>query len=156
MTSSSVCISCISTSLEKLSISLTISAWGKRDYSCINVFQGIPDNSTIAPGTTVDLRFNRAATSNCADPLAQYPGSYYSVWLYNNPVRDLNTINYDKEIKLKDGFSEKDGAVTITIPEDLPAVNDDSVWYLRLSGSLSTAPQMPTIYNAAGPFAIRG
>lgn len=45
--------------------------------------------------------------------------------------------------------------MSITIPEDLPAVKDDSVWYLRLGGSLSTAPQMPTIYNAAGPFTIQ-
>lgn len=77
------------------------------------------------------------------------------MWLYNNPVRVPNSVNYDQELKLKDGFSEKDGNVTITIPKNLPTVNDDSVWYLRLSGSLSTAPQMPTIYNAAGPFAIR-
>lgn len=45
--------------------------------------------------------------------------------------------------------------MSITIPEDLPTVDDESVWYLRLSGSLSTAPQMPTIYNAAGPFTIQ-
>lgn len=77
------------------------------------------------------------------------------MWLYNNPVRVPNGVNFEQEIKLKDGFSEKDGNVAITIPENLPAVNDDSVWYLRLSGSLSTAPQMPTVYNAAGPFAIR-
>lgn len=87
--------------------------------------------------------------------MAQYPGDYYNVWLYNNPVRGMNTINYDQEVKLKDGFSEKDGKVTITIPQNLSAVNDDSAWYLRLSASLSDAPQMPTIYNAAGPFTIR-
>ncbi|OJJ80334.1 uncharacterized protein ASPGLDRAFT_69435 [Aspergillus glaucus CBS 516.65] len=129
--------------------------WGKRDYSCVNVYQGVPDNSTVAPGTTIDIRFNRAPTTNCEDPLAQYPGDYYSVWLYNNPVRNLDTINYDHQVKLTDGFSEKDGKVSITIPEDLPTVDDESVWYLRLSGSLSTAPQMPTIYNAAGPFTIQ-
>lgn len=153
MTSSSVCHHHYS--LHTLYNANCLTAWGKRDYSCINVYQGIPDNSTVAPGTTVDIRFNRAATTNCADPLAQYPGDYYSIWLYNNPVRHLDTIHYDKQIKLKDGFSEKDGKVTITIPKNLTAVNDDTVWYLRLSGSLLTAPQMPTIYNAAGPFTIR-
>ncbi|KAI9924185.1 hypothetical protein AWENTII_003112 [Aspergillus wentii] len=127
--------------------------WGKRDYSCVNVYQGIPDNSTVAPGTKLDIRFNRVS-SNCDDILNQYPGGNYSVWLYNNPVRAPNTVNFDQSIKITDGIPEKDGAVTITIP-NVPAVKDDSVWYLRLGTDLPTAPQMPTLYNAAGPFTIK-
>lgn len=117
-------------------------AWGKRDYPCVNVFQGIPDNSTVSPGSKITLEFNRASTSHCDDTLAKYPGSDYSLWLYNNPVRNLDMIHFDQEIKITDGIPEKDGTVTFTIPENLPAVKDDSVWYLRLSTSLSTAPQV--------------
>ncbi|KAG2420662.1 hypothetical protein HFD88_000275 [Aspergillus terreus] len=129
--------------------------WGKRDYPCVNVFQGIPENSTVSPGSKITLQFNRASTTLCDDSLAQYPGSPYSIWLYNNPVRNLDMIHFDKEIKIADGIPEKDGTVTFTIPRNVSAVKDDSVWYLRLSTSLATAPQMPTIFNAAGPFAIR-
>ncbi|KAL5363636.1 hypothetical protein BJX96DRAFT_156010 [Aspergillus floccosus] len=129
--------------------------WGKRDYPCINVFQGIPDNSTVSPGSKITLEFNRASTSHCDNTLAQYPGSPYTLWLYNNPVRNLDMIHFDQEIKITDGIPEKAGTVTFTIPKNVSAVKDDSVWYLRLSTSLSTAPQMPTLFNAAGPFAIR-
>ncbi|KAL4889033.1 hypothetical protein BDV59DRAFT_187410 [Aspergillus ambiguus] len=129
--------------------------WGKRDYACVNVFQGIPDNSTVSPGSKITLEFNRASTTRCDDTLIKYPGDPYSVWLYNNPVRNLDTISFERSIKITDGIPEDDGTVTFTIPTNLPTVKDDSVWYLRLDTSLSTAPQMPTLFNAAGPFAIR-
>ncbi|KAE8394880.1 hypothetical protein ETB97_012670 [Aspergillus alliaceus] len=130
--------------------------WGKRDYPCVNVFQGIPDNSTVAPGAEINIKFNRNSP-NCDKSLRQYKGADYSVYLYNNPVRGMNTINFDRELPIKRGIPEQDGAVTITIPsqEELGTVKDDSVWYLRLSTSLNDAPQMPTLFNAAGPFAIR-
>lgn len=117
-------------------------AWGKRDYSCVNVFQGIPDFSTVAPGSTIQIRFSRAPTSRCPDPLTQYPGDPYSVWLYNNPVRDRDLLNFDHSARLVQGIPEADGSVTITIPSDLPDVNDSSLWYLRVATSLSTAPQV--------------
>ncbi|KAE8380207.1 hypothetical protein BDV26DRAFT_257892 [Aspergillus bertholletiae] len=130
--------------------------WGKRDYNCVNVFQGIPDNSTVAPGAEINIKFNRV-TENCDASLAQYPGADYTIFLYNNPVRVPNGFTSDREISVKKDIPEKDGAVTITIPsqEELGTVADDSVWYLRLSTSLNDAPQMPTLFNAAGPFAIR-
>lgn len=117
-------------------------AWGKRDYACINVFQGIPDNSTVAPGAKITLKFNRASTGRCDDALNQYPGDPYSVWLYNNPVRNLDQLSWDESLQVGKKVDESKGTVTFTIPKDLPAVNDDSVWYLRLSTSLSTAPQV--------------
>ncbi|KAE8143145.1 hypothetical protein BDV38DRAFT_277172 [Aspergillus pseudotamarii] len=130
--------------------------WGKRDYNCVNVFQGIPDNSTVAPGAEINIKFNRNS-KNCDESLGQYPGANYTIYLYNNPVRNLDVIHFDRELPIKKDIPEKDGAVTITIPsqEELGTVADDSVWYLRLSTSLNTAPQMPTLFNAAGPFAIR-
>ncbi|GLI79673.1 hypothetical protein PoHVEF18_008013 [Penicillium ochrochloron] len=128
--------------------------WGKRDYACVNVYQGIPDNSTVTAGQTVHLRFNRAPTTHCSDPLAQYPGSNYTVFLYNNPVRNLDTIHFDAQIKIAGDIPESAGKVDVKIPKDLPQVKDGSVWYLRLSTALVTAPQMPTLYNAAGPFTI--
>ncbi|KAJ6031847.1 hypothetical protein N7540_002579 [Penicillium herquei] len=128
--------------------------WGKRDYSCINVYQGIPDNATLAAGQSVQLRFNRAPTTHCSDPLAKYPAGKYGVWLYNNPVRNLDTISFAQSIKLLQGVNATSGVIDIKIPKDLPHVADGSVWYLRLDTSLDTAPQMPTLYNAAGPFTI--
>lgn len=121
---------------------LYLAAWGKRDYSCVNVFQGIPDNSTVAPGSTIQIRFNREPTTRCPDPLTQYPGDSYSVWLYNNPVRNRNALSFDESMPLVSGIPEADGSVTITIPVDLPPVSDSSVWYLRVSTSLLTAPQV--------------
>ncbi|KAK1145429.1 hypothetical protein N8T08_004304 [Aspergillus melleus] len=129
--------------------------WGKRDYSCVNIYQGIPDNSTVAPGDKIDLRFNRAPTTHCADPLNKYEAGSYSVWLYNNPVRHLDTIHFDQELQLKTGIRESDGAVTITIPKNVTAAKDDSVWYLRLDTTLTNAPQMPSLYDALGPFSIK-
>ncbi|KAB8078123.1 hypothetical protein BDV29DRAFT_166928 [Aspergillus leporis] len=126
--------------------------WGKRDYNCVNVFQGIPDNSTIAPGAEVTLKYNRVS-ENC-ESLKQYPGANYQARLYNNPVRNPE-VHWDQEVLVKKEIPEADGYVTIVIPQDLPEVADDSVWYLRFSTSLNTAPQMPTLFNAAGPFTIR-
>ncbi|CAI7589743.1 hypothetical protein PCG10_001746 [Penicillium crustosum] len=128
--------------------------WGKRDYACVNVYQGIPDNSTVSAGQTVRVQFDRKPTGRCPDPLSQYPGDDYSVWLYNNPVRNLDTISFDQSIKITDGIKEKAGLVDITIPKDLPQVKDGSLWYLRVGTSLSTAPQMPSLFNAAGPFTV--
>ena len=98
----------------------------------------------MAPGAQIDLKFNRAPTTHCADPLNKYEADSYSVWLYNNPVRDLNTISFDQSLKLKGGIRESDGAVTVTIPKNVTDVKDDSVWYLRLDTSLSNAPQVRT------------
>ncbi|KAJ5091274.1 hypothetical protein NUU61_006144 [Penicillium alfredii] len=128
--------------------------WGKRDYACVNIYQGIPNNSTVTAGQTIHLRFNRQPTTHCESPLTQYPGDAYSVWLYNNPVRDRDTISFDRSVKIVGDIAESTGAVDVKIPRDLPQVRDGSVWYLRLSTSLSTAPQMPTLYDAAGPFRI--
>ncbi|KAJ5535850.1 hypothetical protein N7513_009036 [Penicillium frequentans] len=128
--------------------------WGKRDYSCLNVYQGIPDNSTLSPGQTVSLHFNRAPTTHCPDPLAKYPTGTYGVWLYNNPVRDRDTISFAQSIKIEQGINATCGHIYVKIPAKLPAVQHGDLWYLRLDTSLDTAPQMPTVYNAAGPFSI--
>ncbi|RJE27432.1 hypothetical protein PHISCL_00166 [Aspergillus sclerotialis] len=116
--------------------------WGKRDYSCVNVFQGIPDNSTVAPGSTIQIRFNREPTTRCPNPLTQYPGDPYSVWLYNNPVRNRDLISFDHSMPLLRDIPESDGGMSITIPADLPDVSDSSVWYLRVQTTLSNAPQV--------------
>lgn len=117
-------------------------AWGKRDYACVNVYQGIPDNSTVTAGQTIHLRFNRKPTTYCPDPLNKYPGHHYSVWLYNNPVRHLDDIHFDQEIKIVDGIPESVGGFDVKIPRDLPKVEDGSVWYLRVWTTLATAPQV--------------
>jgi hypothetical protein len=90
----------------------------------------------------VSVRFDRKPTGRCQDPLSQYPGDDYSVWLYNNPVRKMDTISFDQSIKITDGIKEKAGLVDVTIPKDLPEVKDGSVWYLRVATTLSTAPQV--------------
>jgi hypothetical protein len=90
----------------------------------------------------VHLRFNRAPTTHCSDPLAQYPGSNYTVFLYNNPVRNLDTIHFDAQVKIAGDIPESAGKVDVKIPRDLPQVKDGSVWYLRLSTTLVTAPQV--------------
>ncbi|KAJ5673455.1 hypothetical protein N7507_002582 [Penicillium longicatenatum] len=128
--------------------------WGKRDYSCLNIYQGIPDNSTLSPGQTVSLYFNRAPTTHCPDPLAKYPTGTYGVWLYNNPVRDRDTISFAQSIKIEQGINTTCGHIYVKIPAKLPSVQHGDLWYLRLDTSLDTAPQMPTVYNAAGPFSI--
>lgn len=121
---------------------LQYTAWGKRDYACINVYQGIPDNSTVVAGQTVRIRFNRQPTTHCANPFNKYPGENYSVWLYNNPVRHRDTISFDQQVKVTDGIPESAGAVDDKIPKTLPPVTDGSVWYLRVGTWLSTAPQL--------------
>jgi len=79
--------------------------------------------------------------------LAKYPGSNYTAFLYNNPVRNLNTdtIHFDAEIKVAGNIPESAGKVDIKIPKALPEVKDGSVWYLRFSTSLATAPQVSYI-----------
>lgn len=88
------------------------------------------------------MRFNRRPTTYCPHPLREYPGDDYSVWLYNNPRRHRDIISFDKEIKIVDGIPESAGAVAVKIPENLPKVEDGSVWYLRVGTVLSTAPQV--------------
>ncbi|KAJ5523914.1 hypothetical protein N7494_010564 [Penicillium frequentans] len=117
-------------------------------------WQRIPDNSTLSPGQTVSLHFNRAPTTHCPDPLAKYPTGTYGVWLYNNPVRDRDTISFAQSIKIEQGINATCGHIYVKIPAKLPAVQHGDLWYLRLDTSLDTAPQMPTVYNAAGPFSI--
>jgi hypothetical protein len=100
----------------------------------------------------VRVHFDRKPTGRCADPLSQYPGDDYSVWLYNNPVRNLDTISFDQSIKITDGIKEKAGLVDVTIPKDLPQVKDGSLWYLRVGTSLSTAPQVCFSFLLSGLF----
>ncbi|KAJ5912500.1 hypothetical protein N7504_001383 [Penicillium tannophilum] len=106
------------------------------------------------PGQTVSLHFNRAPTTHCPDPLANYPTGTYGVWLYNNPVRDRDTISFAQSIKIEQGINATCGHIYVKIPAKLPAVQHGDLWYLRLDTYLETAPQMPTVYNAAGPFSI--
>lgn len=108
----------------------------------MNVYQGIPDYSTVKAGQTIHLRFNREPTTHCSDPLNKYPGDEYSVWLYNNPVRHLDTISFDQSIKIVSGIRGAEGVVAVKIPEHLPGVKNGDAWYLRLSTDLSTAPQV--------------
>jgi hypothetical protein len=116
-------------------------AWGKRDYPCINVYQGIPENATLAAGTPVQIAFNRN-TDRCTDSgLDQYAGNY-SVWLYNNPTRNMGNLGYDAQAKVVDRIPGTAKNVTVTIPADLPKVEDDSNWYLRVDTVLVNAPQV--------------
>lgn len=88
------------------------------------------------------LRFNRHATKHCADPLAKYPASKYNVFLYNNPVRNLDTIDYDQSIKIATGLDASSGVIDVKIPANIPKVKNGDVWYLRVDTSLDTAPQV--------------
>lgn len=117
-------------------------AWGKRDYACINVYEGIPESATLTPGQSVQLRFNRHATSHCSDPLAKYPAGKYNIFLYNNPVRNLDVIDYDQSIKIATQVDGTSGTINVKIPSNLPKVKNDTVWYLRLDTDLATAPQV--------------
>ncbi|KAI2791091.1 hypothetical protein POX_c03946 [Penicillium oxalicum] len=128
--------------------------WGKRDYSCINVYQGIPENATLSPGQEIELRWNREPTTHCGNPLAEYPASNYSIWLWNNPQRVPNSINFDARVKVVDEIPSITSKISVKIPTDLPKVDDDSVWYMRLDTTLGSAPQMPSLFNAAGPLTI--
>lgn len=111
----------------------------------------------MTAGQTVHLRFNRKPTSHCADPLNKYPADKYSVWLYNNPVRNLDTINFDKRIQIASGISGSAGVVDVTIPKNLPQVKDGSLWYLRIDSSLPTAPQVCSdCSDAVGIFRANG
>ncbi|KAL2865016.1 uncharacterized protein BJX67DRAFT_383232 [Aspergillus lucknowensis] len=127
--------------------------WGKRDYSCINVYQGVPENATLAANWPVEIGFNRNS-GRCDAIYDQYPNSNYSVWLYNNPVRELGNVQADYQVRLRDGIPSDAGRVTVTLPSDLPEVDDDTVWYLRLDTWLPTAPQMPSFFNVQGPFRL--
>lgn len=66
--------------------------------------------------------------------------------LYNNPVRNRDVVSWDQRVRIADGVSEDDGEVTITIPDDLPSVEDNSVWYLRVDTSLLEAPQVISLH----------
>ncbi|CBF73856.1 hypothetical protein AN8086.2 [Aspergillus nidulans FGSC A4] len=126
--------------------------WGKRDYSCINAYSGPTENSTLTTGTPLEIKFNR--NSGRCDSLNDYPTGNYSLWLHNNPVRNMGFVNSDYQVKIQDGISSDATSVTFTLPDDLPEVADDTVWYLRLDTYLPTAPQMPSLFNALGPFRI--
>ncbi|KAL4904348.1 hypothetical protein BDW74DRAFT_29536 [Aspergillus multicolor] len=128
--------------------------WGKRDYSCINAYSGPTENSTIAAGTTVEIKFDRNS-GRCDSYLDAYPAANYSLWLYNNPVSVMNGVKSDAEIKIRQNDIPSNAtSVTFTVPTDLPEVDDETVWYLRLSTSLNTAPQMPSLFSVLGPFRI--
>ncbi|KAL4882268.1 hypothetical protein BJY04DRAFT_187565 [Aspergillus karnatakaensis] len=128
--------------------------WGKRDYSCINAYAGPTENSTIAPNWPVEIRFNRNS-GRCDSLYDQFPTGEYSLWLYNNPVREAGFVKSDYQVKLEGNIPSDAGSVTFTLPDDLPEVDDDTVWYLRLDTWLPTAPQTPTFFNALGPFRLQ-
>lgn len=88
------------------------------------------------------MKFNRHTTTHCSDALTKYPGSDYSLWLYNNPRQIPNGFGYDQRIQITTGIKESSGKTTFTVPKNLPAVKDKTVWYLRLDTSLDTAPQV--------------
>ncbi|KAF4216909.1 hypothetical protein CNMCM8980_007959 [Aspergillus fumigatiaffinis] len=128
--------------------------WGKRDYPCINVFQGLPDNATVGLGDKIEFRWNRNPTSHCPDPLCEYPGSDYKIVMYNNPQLGPSGVTAEQTVILYGGIKEEDGKFRAQIPKSLPDVKDDSLWYLRIETVLETAPQMPSLFNAAGPFTV--
>ncbi|KAL3476500.1 hypothetical protein BJX99DRAFT_141183 [Aspergillus californicus] len=130
------------------------SPWGRRDYSCVNVYQGIPENATLAADANVDIAFNRNS-GRCGDLYDQYPTSEYSLWLWNNPFRGAGYVTtWDARVQVKDGIPADADSVTFSVPDDLPAVNDDTVWYLRLDTTVPDAPQYPSLFYAMGPFKI--
>ncbi|KAL4984429.1 hypothetical protein BDW68DRAFT_18896 [Aspergillus falconensis] len=127
--------------------------WGKRDYSCINAYSGPTENSTLTTNTPLEIKFDRNS-GRCDSSLNNYPASNYSLWLHNNPVRNLGFVDSDYQVKIQDGIPSDATSVTFSLPDDLPEVDDDTVWYLRLDTVLATAPQMPSLFNALGPFRI--
>lgn len=46
----------------------------------------------------------------------------------------------------------EDGEVEFTVPGDLPQVEDESAWYLRLDAALSEAPQVCSFFFFAPSF----
>ncbi|KKK19864.1 hypothetical protein AOCH_000569 [Aspergillus ochraceoroseus] len=134
----------LTTTLMATSSSATLfdkwSPWGKRDYACINVVQGIPENATIAAGTTVDIVFDRHS-GRCSIPDDAKAGPY-NVWLANNPVIVPNGVHTDYYAKIAGPFPESEGRISVTIPRDLPAVQAETLWYLRLDTDLPDTPQV--------------
>ncbi|KAL4914670.1 hypothetical protein BDW62DRAFT_190077 [Aspergillus aurantiobrunneus] len=129
------------------------SPWGKRDYPCINAYSGPTENSTIAANSPLEIHFNRNS-GRCGSTFDNYPTSEYSLWLYNNPVREQGFVNWESRVKVQGEIPSDADSVTFSLPADLPEVEDDTVWYLRLDTTLPTAPQMPSFFNALGPFRI--
>lgn len=101
----------------------------------------MPENATLAANWPVQISFNRDS-SRCDSTLNNYPTGNYSIWLYNNPVRVPNSLTSDYRGKVIDGISPNTTRVTITLPANLPEVEDDTVWYLRLDTYLPSAPQV--------------
>lgn len=135
---------------------LTI-GWGKRDYPCINAWSGptglnpislglfltnsVLENSTIPAGTEVTIQFN-LESGRCNNLYEGQSPNNWSLWLYNNPVHDMGFADWDKQVPINKNISAEARSVTFSIPTDLPPVDDDSLWYLRLSASLPRAPQV--------------
>lgn len=104
------------------------------------------ENSTLTTGTPLEIKFDR--NSGRCDSLNDYPTGNYSLWLHNNPVRNMGFVNSDYKVKIQDGISSDATSVIFTLPDDLPEVADDTVWYLRLDTYLPTAPQVrPLLCN---------
>lgn len=125
-------------------------AWGKRDYYCLNTIQGIPESSTLSPGDHINIHFNRNPTEHCSNPLTEFPGSDYKLWLVNAPTRNLDTINFEHSVIFRKEVDEAKGTVGWTVPKNLPKVEDSSLWYLRLDATLATAPQVNTLSSLEG------
>ncbi|KAL4787026.1 hypothetical protein BJX76DRAFT_354636 [Aspergillus varians] len=127
--------------------------WGKRDYSCINAYSGPTENSSIAANWPVEIRFNRNS-GRCDALYDGFANAEYTLFLYNNPVREQGFVQSEYQVKLQDGIPADAGSVTFSLPTDLPEVADDTVWYIRLATYLPTAPQSPSLFNALGPFRL--
>lgn len=54
----------------------------------------------------------------------------------------MGNLGYDAQAKVVDRIPGTAKNVTVTIPADLPKVEDDSNWYLRVDTVLVNAPQV--------------
>ncbi|KAH1504314.1 hypothetical protein KXX06_000283, partial [Aspergillus fumigatus] len=75
----------------------------KRNYPCVNVFHGHPDNATVGLVDKIEFRGNRNPTGHCPDQRLQ-------------------------DFILYEGILEEDADFRAQIPKSLPGVKDDSLF----------------------------
>ncbi|KAK9716777.1 hypothetical protein K7432_006673 [Basidiobolus ranarum] len=127
-------------------------AWGKRDYSCLD-FNTPAEGARLKAGQIAKLNWKVGQCGSSGDVITTYDLRLYNSLEYSF-ANGLPLIKNTLNTKIIDKLSNKTQSYSWKVPHIKQKGINSNLYYIRITTTSKSNPQMPSLFGIAGPFTI--